>query len=518
MSNYDEDENDYDDDDTLDEEDLNDEELDGDDLSTDDESGDDDETDENSIQAHAEALAKKNKALNIVEKKNKKIYPKVSASEARVLRAGISPKEYAKYKIKWQTKRNVVSNVLKIVLPVVPYLLIFLIVLLAVLAVAGQIDNVFGDGSNGSTGMSASESAVNGEKFYGNRVIYRDDEQASADMLSQYVEIVRGAVNNVPIDHTEYTLSIKVEFPSDYDYKSFDEETFASTYPALYQILAGGDSGFVDVVYKADNPEGTATTLSEQLSEIKYFGLTNTMLDSVNNTVKEYVTRNGVVGSGEIDGATYVATAKESYTVNITAVNSMITEKVDSYFATMKAENLGVRTEKLYVKDFIFSSSDDRMQGIAKQDYVAMIFMPKMNVAFDKFSFYVDSAKNFDIHVESDGQNYTFTSEEIDVDLGRYLYTSNENLAINASVFADIDTNNLDFLKDGKSLQDIVYSLDIDYNIYLEPIVAESETGSEVEGGTDSEVTLLTVKKNGVKVMFRNDDKFAFAENETVVK
>lgn len=386
-------------------------------------------------------------------------------------------------------------KVKSIIGPILPFLLVGALIFVAALAIAAAIDSIFGSlfgggGGGSSGGGMSSQFGVSGKDFYGNRVIYRDNEQARIDILGGFVDYIDGAIDSVP-NGSDYKLTINISIPEEYDYSKFDESTFANEYLDLYNLLAGNGSedGIVDIVYKLDNPEGSATTLIEQLDAIKYFGLTLELNTDFASLVAEYINNNHlytVIANG--DGTS----------VDNSTIEQSITDAVTDYFAQLPT----TRIDKLYIKDYIFASDDAKMSDIAQEDYVAMIFMPKHNVSFTSMSFAVMGVdvNTFSLYVMDGDNKIEFTYEVIDAEKKAYVYTWNKLGSISTDTFTEIDTNNLSYLSKAKSLLEIVRG--DNSSLYVETIITE-----------DGEI--ISAKISGINVQFESDEVFGFAEYET---
>ncbi len=455
-------------------------------------------------QMEAEKKAKEhriNANLKKIEAKTKIFVPLYTPSDYNTIKSAIKNP-------KFQTKATTLlakiaqqisafwAKVMSAIAPALPYILIGALIIVAIIFVAVAIMSIFGALFGGSGDGMSSQFGASGKDFYGNRVIYRDIDQARVDILSGLVDYIDESIAGVP-NGADYTLTININIPEDYDYKEFDETTFASEFVELYYILAGDgtNDGIVDKVYKLDNPDGTETGLVEQLDAIKYFGLNAGLNTEFSNLLSQYI----------VDNDIYTATPKtDETTIDPTTVEMDITNSINSYFAGLPV----VRTEKLYIKDYIFSGDDGKMANISNQDYVAMIFMPRSNVTFTHLSFAVAGVgEEFKIYATQGDNSIDFgTKETVDEEKKAYTYLTGKNLNISASAFIDIDTNNLEFLSQGKSLFNIVRENESSYTTYL-----ESST-------TNDGAELLTAKMNGVVIHFENSEAFGFAEFETITK
>lgn len=361
-------------------------------------------------------------------------------------------------------------------------LILFLII--CIVAIVGSIMPWLFPNEDGTTGELSSEFGITGKDFYGARMVYKNDEKATTSIIADYAELVEAGIDEAKtLETPEMTLTINITMPNEeYDYSTFEENSFRTEYSVLYNTIFD----IAKVVYNVDNSASYGgSSLVECVDGILYFGLSQTFMADVSAIIKDAITTN-------------TTTSDDS------DVKSQIESKLDAIYAQPKYD---VRTEKLFVKDFILEKDDDKVKGISKENYVAFIFMPKNNVTFKKFMFVAGNAdlSEFEIQLTNNGSEINLKKDDSDFGNANsgnsYIYTSNENLNVSAGVFSDIDTNNLSALSAGVSLFDIVETVN-NYSTYLET----------------NENSIYTIKKNGVVVNISNKEAFDFAEFETIVK
>jgi hypothetical protein len=189
-----------------------------------------------------------------------------------------------------QQKAKFIQNVISIIGPILLWILIGLIALAALIALAGAVAQMWPwmcpdfDASKGATSMNG----ASGKDFYGCRTIYKDDEQARRVILKDYAGAVSEAIAEIQsvesittgdgtfeleISVLNNDKSAEIVLPADdFDYSTFDENVFATSYPELWTMV----SGIVDNVYMADNDLQTipaGTSLEQKLNGIKFLGL-----------------------------------------------------------------------------------------------------------------------------------------------------------------------------------------------------------------------------------------------------
>jgi len=339
-----------------------------------------------------------------------------------------------------------------------------------------------------------SMSGVTGTDFYGARMVYIDDEQASKKIVEDYVEFVENGIvqteslTSVTKGGSEIsvTLDVNIMLPDDsFDYSSFDESLFKTEYSVLYTTIFD----MAKKVYEIDNGSNYAgTNLLECTNGILYFGYDRNIVANLSDIVSQSIADNTTISSPDV--------SKDD-------LKAEIEEKFAEVYSSEKYSN---RTEKYFIKDYILED-DQTMQNISKQNYVAMIYMPKKNVKFNKFSYAISGPNldGFDIYITNNGGRVEL--KDHDGNLGNeenknYIYTSAGLLGLEQGVFEDIDTNNISALSEGVSLFDIIQNETIDYSKYL--LVETNSNNDEC----------FTFKQNGLVVHVSNSEAFGFVEFE----
>jgi len=398
---------------------------------------------------------------------------------------------------------NKVKNAMKGIssLPLLKFFIVFGLLLFLFISVLAIFSALTGDGGE----EPSAQFGIKGADFYGARMVYADDEKATEQMVEDYVLLVENSidevekVSDVTVSGVTYnlTLNINILLPEDdYNYSTFNETTFSTEYSTLYEII----KEVAEIVYLADN--GTAysgSTLVDCLNGITYFGFAN--LPEVTATLAEDISQVTNITSVK-DGAGNDATLT-------TEIQNAFINQVQTNLTSVDFQNKhSVRTAKLFVKDYILTEDSEMISKIKKQNYVAMIFMPKKDVSFTKLSFQISNtnfenftisitANGIEIPIETDGANVSLNEKEA------YIYSTSSNLNISAQEFADIDKTNLNALSEDISLLEIVKSFD-DYSPYLETKTDENS------------IDFLTIKQNGVVVNLGNSETFNIVEWETL--
>lgn len=384
---------------------------------------------------------------------------------------------------------------------------LILVLIVCVFSVVGSIMPWLFPGDEG--GGANAVYGITGDDFYGARMVYKDDEKATKSILKDFVELVENGITAVEeintvttSDSTTFnvTLDVTITIPADdFDYAS---EQFALDYSALYNIVYD----VAKFVYKTDNNADFAgTSLVECVGGIKYFGIGIT-----DDKRAEFLTMISSGMFGENYSNISITAVKDGTIVSDSAtlgqIQTAVQSEVGNKLSTLYSdEKYSVRTEKLFVKDYILTADDAMLSGIAKENYVAMIFMAKNDVTFTKLSFAVGCGdlSDFIIGITNDGQSISISSDgqNLGTQENQSYIFSTATVNVSTGVFSAIDVNNLNALTIEMSLFDVVENLD--ESIYLETSTYENAN------------SYLTFKKTGVVVNMANDEEFNFVEYET---
>jgi len=412
------------------------------------------------------------------------------------------------------------------------YAAIFLFVISLIVAVVGaMMPWLFPDEEGGSQSSKASF-GVKGSDFYGVRTIYTNDEMSRVGLLEDYSAVIEDVRENV-VTYTKtitreeddgsggkitktYTVTVEVKLSNletvkdgetvEYDFKTFDEDEFSTSYNDYYKLL----SDISEVVRLKDVPTGAVpATLVEKLDQIKYFGFDSSLINTAETEASNDV--DDVIINYFSNSLNYNLITKDSGGVIVPGVltadeqNEIVEELKTKATETINAIELA-RAEKIFIKDYILNGEDDMMQDIAEEDYIAWIFMPKKSVTFEKFSFYVThkDVDNFDIRINGNGGEISLKEDDAnfgDEEHPTYSYYITD-VSVSADEFTDIDTENVEALKQGLSLAKIIRDENINKDTFLK---------SNSEG-------MYTYKSDGVYVEFTSDIKFVCVEMETIWK
>ena len=465
-------------------------------------------------QAMQQQEAKKKADLRVLSNKLKKVEERVAVSQVPILTSDENKTVNQAKKEKSLMGRvlKVFKDIgikigqffMKIITWVGSHIYPIMVVLLILLAVIGivvfigytmpwllellGIELAPGEGGGGGTG---SVNGVTGKDFYGVRMVYKDDEQASKQIIEEYVGLIEYGVNQVEAitsmqiegeTYEEISIHVNITLPEDYDYSSFNEATFATDYADVNELLLQ----MTEKAFLMDNAGAAVpTTILERTAALQYFGYTAELKADISKLISDYISNNYTFTCKAGDEG--VVTSDQIKTKIETDLNTKLGTKIQA-----------VRTEKLFIKDYIFTSDDDKMQNVAEKNYVSMIFMPKKNVNFESVELVISKAdlNNFTIACDNNGSNVAlkeevfFENTKTGVKVNSYTATN-----VNAGIYENVDVSASGNMGEGKTLYDLYQS---GYTSCL-----------------DTETEIKSYKKGGFEFSFNSQKSFICVELES---
>ena len=474
-----------------------------------DEELDDEPEEENEQMSEAERLqfeleekVLKNKLKSIFIKASQNAKTKLSITEKRDVKKA---KQHPKLKndinrinlVLASNKAKAVYEVLSSS-PVLGYVLVGALILFLVIAAIAAVGSImpwlFPDDEEGGSGGGVSAAfGITGTDFYGARMVYSDNEKATQTIVEDYVEFVENGIieaqqiTSVTAENGgesfNVELTVNILLPNEeFDYSTFDEADFMSEYADLYQIIYN----IAKSVYKTDHGiEFNGSSLIQCVDGIKYFGYGNLAETSM-------IATNAIIAK-----TSFISTNDSENKLTQNDINLAVESKVNALYSTYST----ARAEKLFVKDFILEG-EEMMSGIKKENYVAMIFMPRKNLQFTKLTFAVGGSNLTNFMINVNGETLSTDGYNLGTDeKPSYIYGG--TVSITAEKFTDIDETNLTALESEMSLFDVAKLTNA--STYL----------TEISSGGETSVNFLTIKKNGVVVNLFNTEAYNFVEYET---
>ncbi len=357
------------------------------------------------------------------------------------------------------------------------------------LFIAAFFDSIFG-GGGGSSDTANSQFGVQGTDFYAVRTVYKDDEQATKDIVEDYISYVSGSVAKAKArieENPDYSLTITLEIPTESIAENVLDET-KEEYNALRTVFGY----LVEEAYLYDNPSGPLNGLTDRVNAIKYMGIDEYLKTQFTTILTDTTNGKGLYQYFTVED-------KEHTPIDVTeTVNTSVNE--------VMSEAKLARTEKLYIKDYVLDG-EGRMSDIAKEQYLAAIFLPRRNLTFTQLYVAVwnTDRSNFEMHIVNGDSTFEFTNiYEVDAQAypGKYCYETNSSFSVPATAFAA----GLEVKAGEQSLLSIA---------------KEATAGATyLEQKTDEEVTSISYyafKIDGMRLEFASEQAFNFVEVETKV-
>lgn len=388
------------------------------------------------------------------------------------------------------------NSALAAIVPILPIVLIGLLIIVAIVAIIGIIMPWLVGDADETAGMS-SPFGVFGDKFYGARAIYKDDAQAQKDMLADYA----GALNYVVQDFNSANTTIKIllTLPYENGVLNLNKLQTEKEYAEELSMVKSA----AEIVFLADNAGSGAvlpTDLNQILDGIKYFGIDAQMANSIATAWAQYIIDSA--DSSTPVYQTFGGEDGEEVQVEQTTFETPFAAALNAEFAGSAPS----RTQKLYVQDYILPDKDSYVESLPQRQYVAYVFMAKTQVDMQRFSFLVRGVEEQDctISLLLNGKTHELTSRvfsakgELEENFATYLY----ELDISAQIApcTEIDTNNLNALKNAASLYNILRNKNLNSSLYLQ---------------ADASNNVYTFKTSNATALFNTNAPFYVAEYET---
>ena len=265
-------------------------------------------------------------------------------------------------------------------------------------------------------GKMSSLYGIKGDKFYGGRVLYKDDETSSEEMKNNYLNFTYLLLNDLKNNGIELS-------PIAEDFKT---DSMVNTITLKYANKLANLSD---------------KSILECSLNINHFGFNEQEVTVIIESVADTLVNNHY-SSQSIDNIKTILS------------NVLENEKYDIYKTVC---------EKVYIKDYILNDSKDGIEEILKLNYIGFIFMPKEEVIFKNisFRFVVDGGYGANVELKQKTQD-TISSivpmENVDVtwyNNGDYRLYESGDIECLANTFTAINLNNTKELENAVS----IYSL-----------------------------------------------------------
>lgn len=231
-------------------------------------------------------------------------------------------------------------------------LAVILVIALIVAAVVAIIYVVTASDYDPERGTLSSIYGITGDKFYGARFVYRDDEQASIEIKDDYLKLTYSILSDTKSE-TGLTITLSENYLTD-ENVSLITTNYANALVGTSDMLLERCTLFVD-----------------------HFGFNSDeitiVFDSIANTL----------------------VSKSWTSKSVEEIKNILDSKyqTDSYLAFKNV------TPKIYVWDYVLNGEDNGFENLPRKDYYGFIYMPKTNVKMTSasFIFVVDGGYGVDV-------------------------------------------------------------------------------------------------------------------------
>lgn len=376
--------------------------------------------------------------------------------------------------------------------PAIPYIFYGVLILIAVLVVATTIDSMFawitgGSGGN-SKGMNSAFGGT-GKDFYAVRMVYRDEDQANKLILNDNATLIYGALDSLH-DTSNYTLTINLTLPED-RLADYDNETADAKIKNLMQTLTEKQYVYDNPNYAENGIDLATLTLTEKAKGVKYFGLNADLVSTFKTEIVDnFILFNFNLSDGVLSFTPITDESDpDASPVDEETVKANVQSALDAYFESLST----TRSEKLFVRDCVLEG-DNMLTDVETKNYVAIMYLPRKNVALSTFKIYTYGANPKALTIEMNGKTYS-DYEEWPVDETKTMYVY--------------------------SLDSVSASAVTGYNQTTDATTATALYKMATTANADNYTTtdengVLTYKDYGLVLKFNTNDSFSFVDEVTL--
>ena len=335
---------------------------------------------------------------------------------------------------------------------------VLVVVFLLFICVSAVISMFTFDGFDRTKLTINSLDGITGNKFYGVRFLYKDDNQAIIDLKENYVAFTISLIDDVNSNASE-TITIS-------ENKSEKIEIIVTAFSN--ELAKNIDNNFTD------------GSLEDSLKIIDHFGFTTEEFKIVINSIADTIVTNN-----------YSSLEKD-----------IIQNKLNGQLNNSKYNEYKQVCDKLYVKDYILDSNST-LKDMAKENYVGIIYMPKENVTINSASFIFVVDQGYGTKTELklyNNSNSTSVAPETQIDVTWYKNSSDfktydaENINTNLTKFNAINNANTKELEQETSIYKLLkngsystYFKQIEGNLNVENLLNNINTENYLYFQCDSQ-------------------------------
>lgn len=328
------------------------------------------------------------------------------------------------------------------------------------------------DSYDKNNGTISSVQGINGDKFYGARFLYKDDETASYEIQDDYLKFTYTILTDSSIDGI--TLSS--------DYKT--DETVVTIATSFANSLANLPQD------ETSSPTTTNYTFEQSTKIINHFGFKNEEVVIVIDSIANSIYNKGV-------------SSRTLEEIKTTLSQTVENSKYDKYKKVC---------DKIFVYDYILDEKDASLEDLPKKNYVGFVFMPKEDVILKStsFRFVVDGGYGVNTLIKfKNNSEITNLTEETNVDItwydqGEYKTLDTKDINLSLSKFTAINMSNLSELETPVSIRTMLN--EEKFQLYFNAIEGEYSSINLMDNINTTNYLYLT---------FSSFDPFNFAEYVT---
>lgn len=367
-----------------------------------------------------------------------------------------------------------------IVIAILALILIFVVVIIMISTSIGASASAPYENVDISPNKFDTSYGIMGDAFWGARYIYYDDEKAIEELESNYENLVINLITK--IDEIN-----GIDFSIELNYNERPQEI-----TDMVTIIAD----------QTDNSDEALETLNDHLLLVDHFGYTDSELSNIKSALYTYLNASTLL---EIDTDIYKGDFESDYSTIF-----------DNHYS-----NLNITAPLYYVQDVYLESDESMISGLPPRDYIAMIYMPKINVTLDEtsFMFYLtgDQEVNMQFIHYTNGSENVLAQDNADAswwDEDHSLTQSTIVSNIDMTPFVSFDKSDLD-MQNGASIYSIVLSDNSIDTAKLTNIFSVRQYTSEDNTTHDVISYLPTLDNDFYLIKFEANSPFQFAEYYT---
>ena len=236
--------------------------------------------------------------------------------------------------------------------------IVLLAFILLVVVIAAIVYAVTASDYDAENGLLSSIYGISGDKYYGARFVYQDDDAASLEIQDNYLKFTYNILND-----TKNQINLAITLSEDYS----------------------NDANIITIATNFANeliPEQAHLSLAQCVTAIDHFGFTDQEITLVIDSIAQSL-KNNTFGGNAWAGAT------------LDNIKTTLSEKMQTE-TYLQYKNV---TPKIYVWDYILDGDDATLEKLPKKDYYGFIFMPKETVTMKStsFIFVIDGGYGVDV-------------------------------------------------------------------------------------------------------------------------